>query len=253
LFRCSRLEKEKKDENLNSPTEENDEESLDLHRKKRRKSNELDEDEPTIYNLTPDQLECINKLRSTCNTFRRTAIKQIKNQQQQTKKIEQTLKTLSKENSIVITRPDKGRGIVILNKHDYIKKMNDILSDTTTFKELDHDPTIKQENKLNSKLLELKNDNFITLDDYNYARSRGSQPGRIYGLPKIHKTVDADGLIPLRPIVSSSNTYNYRLAKLLANKLDYLRKNSTIVNTVSNVRIRIKSQLQVRHTHTHTR
>jgi len=38
---CSRLEKENKDENLNSPTEENDEKkkkSLDLHRKKRRKT-----------------------------------------------------------------------------------------------------------------------------------------------------------------------------------------------------------------------
>jgi hypothetical protein len=58
----------------------------------------------------------------------------------------------------------------------------------------------------------------------NFCRPRGSQLARIYGLPKIHKNGTS-----LRPIVSASSTFNYNLAKLLANKLDYLRKNDTVI------------------------
>ena len=47
----------------------------------------------------------------------------------------------------------------------------------------------------------------------------GSQCGRIYGLPKLHK-VSAQGQIPpFRPVVSSINTYNYQLARLLSDFL----------------------------------
>ncbi|CAF1407553.1 unnamed protein product [Rotaria sp. Silwood1] len=74
------------------------------------------------------------------------------------------------------------------------------------------------------KLKQLKNNGFITEKEYNFCRPTGSQPARIYGLPKIHK-IGA----PLRPIVSASGTFNCNLAKLLANKLDHLRKNGTII------------------------
>ncbi len=33
-----------------------------------------------------------------------------------------TLKNLKKDTNIIITKPDKGNGVVILNKSDYIKK-----------------------------------------------------------------------------------------------------------------------------------
>ena len=41
---------------------------------------------------------------------------------------------LSKNEDIIITCPDKGSGIVVLNKADYIKKMEEIVADTTKFK-----------------------------------------------------------------------------------------------------------------------
>jgi hypothetical protein len=41
-----------------------------------------------------------------------------------------------------------------------------------TFEQITQDPTIKQENRLNSKLLQLKNDEFITTEEYHYANSR---------------------------------------------------------------------------------
>ena len=41
---------------------------------------------------------------------------------------------LSKNEDIIITCPDKGSGVVILNKTDYIKKMEEIVAETTKFK-----------------------------------------------------------------------------------------------------------------------
>ena len=188
-----------------------------------------EEEEQTIYHLTPTQLQCANKLRSSCNSFRYGAMREINTHKQATTRAQMTINRLSKDTSIIITRPDKGRGVVILNKNDYIKKMGELLADSSTFQRIEQDQTIKQENRLNRKLAELKNNGFLTEQDYQYARSRGSQPARIYGLPKTHKVRDTEGIPPLRPIVSSSNTFNYRLAKLLAMKINHIRQNPNII------------------------
>ena len=49
------------------------------------------------------------------------------------------LRNLSKNKNLVILRPDKGNGIVILNKSDYISKVELLLSDSCKFKKLDAD------------------------------------------------------------------------------------------------------------------
>ena len=60
--------------------------------------------------------------------------------------------------------PDKGNGVVILNKHDYNKKMDEILSDTSKFEPLKDDAiklTLKRENQVKTLLKNLKADNCI--------------------------------------------------------------------------------------------
>ena len=49
------------------------------------------------------------------------------------------LKSLSKDKNVVILKRDKGNGIVLLNKADYISKMNTIIGDTTKFQEIQED------------------------------------------------------------------------------------------------------------------
>ena len=44
-----------------------------------------------------------------------------------------TLKNGGKDPNIVITRTDKGKIVVILNKYEYLYKTNEILDDRTTF------------------------------------------------------------------------------------------------------------------------
>ena len=57
-----------------------------------------------------------------------------------------------KNSDILITKPDKGTGVVIMNKSDYIEKVSNILSDTHTFVPLgpvsSHDRTSQREAKL---------------------------------------------------------------------------------------------------------
>ncbi|CAF1531073.1 unnamed protein product [Adineta steineri] len=181
------------------------------------------EEESTEYNLTIEQLVTASKFRSACDKFISSSEKSLKNLPVN-KKLQQTLKNLSKDKNIYITKADKGNAIVIMDKSEYINKMNLIINDKKTFQLLEKDPTLQQEDKLIRKLKSLKDSGFITETQFKQCRPVGSQPARIYGLPKIHKKG-----APLRPILSASNTFNYKLAKWLVTELSVLKEHKTII------------------------
>ena len=124
------------------------------------------------------------------------------------------LTDLRKDDSIIITRPDKGNGIVIVSKHSYLQKMKTLISDDSKFKELTNNPTKARENSLSSYLRKLRKDKVIDDATLRKILPSGSRPGILYGLPKVHKVG-----CPFRPIVSSVNTYNYDLASYLVDIL----------------------------------
>ena len=149
-------------------------------------------------------------------------------------KTHKILKNLHKNNNIVILKPDKGNGVVVLNRSDYLEGILNIINDKHKFKELDSDPTIIREGKLQRFLRELKKNGKIDKDIYSTIYPSGSQPARIYGLPKMHKIRSSNGVPPLRPIVSSVNTFNYQLAKYLCNLLQpHLPSTYSISDTFS--------------------
>lgn len=84
---------------------------------------------------------------------------------------------------IYITKPDKGSGVVILNKKDYLDKMQVILSDSAKFKRIGPfdscDNTMKVEAKTQRWLLSLYKSHFISKDVYNRVRPVGSQRPRM--------------------------------------------------------------------------
>ena len=67
-----------------------------------------------------------------------------------------TIKRIRSNNNIVITHPDKGAGVVILNENDYNNIIYGIINGNTKFKLLNKYPTIKRKNKLQKCLLNLK-------------------------------------------------------------------------------------------------
>jgi len=125
------------------------------------------------------------------------------------------LEVLRSNNDIIILKPDKGNGVVVMNRKDYYDGIFTIINDTSKVKLLKEDPTQKRENHLQRTLRNLKKKGFINTVDYDNIYPIGSQPARIYGTPKMHKFKASDKILSLWPIVSSIGTYNYQLAKFL--------------------------------------
>lgn len=76
------------------------------------------------------------------------------------------------------------------------------------------------EDSLTSYLHKLKTEKFINDATLQKIISCGSSHGVLYGLPKVHKSG-----CPFRPVVSSVNTYNYKLAWYLVHILQPISTN----------------------------
>ena len=104
----------------------------------------------------------------------------------------------------------------MMTRGDYDSKMRGML-DTTTYRRLKKDPTATQETRLSRRLKGLEKDGELSGQLYHQLRPSGSQPPRIYGLPKIHKAE-----VPLRPIVSCIGAPSYQLSKHIASLISPL-------------------------------
>ena len=43
------------------------------------------------------------------------------------------LKSLATNKDVIVTKPDKGRGVVVLDRNTYVNKINELISDRTKF------------------------------------------------------------------------------------------------------------------------
>ena len=123
------------------------------------------------------------------------------------------LRNVRKNKDIVITKPDKGNGVVILDRKLYNNAIEGIIPDTSKFEKLNEDPTLKREASLQRFLCKLKQKNFFNEIEYDKLYPSGSAPARIHGTPKMHKVSASDSFPKLRPIVSSIGNFSYNLAR----------------------------------------
>ena len=66
------------------------------------------------------------------------------------------LQNFRKNKDIIITKPGKGNGVVILDQKLYDNTIPEIISDTSKFEKLKEDPTLKCEASLQCSLRKLK-------------------------------------------------------------------------------------------------
>ena len=94
--------------------------------------------------------------------------------------------------------------------------MKELLSDRSKFKKVDIksgkelNVLLQQEDKLIKFLKKIKS--FIDINLYKDLYPKGSQPGVMYGLSKIHKPL-VNNVPKLRPILSAIKTGTYKWAK----------------------------------------
>ena len=74
----------------------------------------------------------------------------------------------------LILQPDKGQGIVLIDKTDYYNSMERLFNDTSKFTLLQEDPTLRNLSTVQTYLKTLQKRNEITLDDKNLMRPKYS-------------------------------------------------------------------------------
>ena len=111
------------------------------------------------------------------------------------------LRNLSKNEDIVITKPDKGNWVVILDQKLYNNGIEEIISDTSKFEKLNEDSTLKREASLQRFLHKLKQKNFFNEIEYDKLYPSGSAPACIYGTPKMRKFFFSDSFPKLCLII----------------------------------------------------
>ena len=138
--------------------------------------------------------------------------------QKQSRNIMLTKKYL-KEKKLLAIPFDKGIGICIMTIDKYNEKLRDII-DLPQFEKVlpkrknEKHPVLKEEERIQSVLKNLKNSGKITEALYDRIKPVGSQPARLYGLAKIHKAN-----VPLRPILSMPGSAYHKISLQVADWL----------------------------------
>ena len=121
-----------------------------------------------------------------------------------------------KKHNLLAVPFDKGTGFCVMKSETYEKKLMDIL-ELPQFEKLVQtrknakDFVLKEEDRILDALLKLKEEGKIDDELYDRLKPKGSQPPRLYGLAKVHKTI-----IPLRPVVSMPGSPYHKVSQKVA-------------------------------------
>ena len=182
---------------------------------------------------TTERDELKTKIRRTCENYYK-----IKNDN----KVEETINKLSKNKNIRIVKQDKGRGVVILDSSKYIEKCEALLN-TGNFEKPGYDNTKEVEENVQKTLFKIKK--ALGEETYEKIYPSGSNPGRFYGMAKVHKVKpdepDKVGALPLRPIVSNIGTATHKVARYLCELLSPLGKSNYTVDSTKEFVEKIKT------------
>ena len=116
-----------------------------------------------------------------------------------------TIKNLRKE--LVILKPDKGSGIVLLNANDHYNGVEKLFQDKLKFKQILEDSTPSRLTSVQMYLKKLNKRGELTNDMYDKIQPKSAKLARAYGLSKIHKVFE--NISSFRPIINTTGTTHY--------------------------------------------
>ena len=171
------------------------------------------------------------------STLRSIALNYIKSTSPSPPKaLVKALNRLKKRDDIVVTKPDKGSGIVVMDKSEYLRLLSAAsIDDTTKFSRVDDKrPNLRgRPPKHYHSLLQKEKDvhsilhRILPQEIATSLSPKSSRLAHLYGLPKTHKAK-----LSMRPILSATGTYNFNLAKWLEEKLKPLSVNEYTITDV---------------------
>ena len=128
----------------------------------------------------------------------------------------------------VILKPDKGNGIVLINKTEYNLEMKKLFFDRSKFKVIQKDPTLTQLKTGQNNVNTMFKRNEISEEEKKQLRPMAAQLGRAHGLPKTHKAYA--NLPSFRPIIDTTSTPYSNIGKFVSSLLQPLRHNDYNLN-----------------------
>lgn len=102
------------------------------------------------------------------------------------------IKELKADNTIIITKADKGNSVVLMDKAKYQGQVNDMLKDQTVYSRITdkrRNPTTKVEVELQNILKNFKRSGNLTETEYWRLRPFDSCSAMFYGRPKVHTLI----------------------------------------------------------------
>ena len=91
-------------------------------------------------------------------------------------------------NKKIIIRPaDKGSGIVVVDKEEYIKSLEEEIENSSSYEETDYDRTEEIHKNMKRLVSKMNRDGAIPDELKQYLLPRYVQKGKLKGNPKLHK------------------------------------------------------------------
>ena len=145
------------------------------------------------------------------------------------------LSPLIKNDKIVILAADKESCTIILNKSDYIMKVNNIIEEGIQQGKYIETIDTTQSNLKHFQVFLYSH--FKKSEHYDQIHPVSNQPGGFFATAKTHRFTSLNDItvenLKLRPIIDLTGTYTYNTSKVIANYLQPLSKNQyTISDTL---------------------
>ena len=134
----------------------------------------------------------------------------------------EALLSIREDKSLIVCKPDKGNGVVLMYKTDYMQKMNAILLDSKRLTLVKSKKNVRNLEKFQNCLNRLKRGKHLDKDIYERIRPFAAVTPTLYGLSKTHKKA-----YPCRPVVASNDCFSYKCASWLNEILNPLRQPPT--------------------------
>ena len=150
--------------------------------------------------------------------------------------------SLTKNDSIVIKKADKGSAVVVQNKSDYISEGLRQLSDRNFYRLQEENLTNIHNSQIRTAVDGMVTTKEITLKTADYLVLDNPRTAKFYLLPKIHKNKFPP---PGRPIVSANECPSERISQFVDHIIQplvpllpsYLRDSSHLLNLLRNIKI----------------
>ena len=116
------------------------------------------------------------------------------------------------DTSVIIEEADKGSGVVVWDREDYLKGAEKQLGDKETYEELSSDPVSPLISIVKGCLSQVKNRGDVPNETLEYSFINKAKLGRFYLLPKIQKRLHN---VVGRPVICNSGFFTENISAFL--------------------------------------